>query len=211
MANYDLDIQRYHETHTNMWLALTLVSAAGYRYCDTNSNAEHTVTVKDGPKGPSCVLYLRKSDLYLIGFKNAANHVFAFRDQAPSAFGTRLDMSVNYANVSDNAKGSAIKRKTIVDAINAFSNHVGAKNWGGLALPFLAMALLVSEAMRFRAIFMTMRGIVNDESNAKFTTFKSWEDIVTSWNRTTSELHEREKLMERPSQLNVRTWHHFAR
>ncbi|MGK4003553.1 ribosome-inactivating family protein [Sorangium sp. So ce1036] len=211
MANYDLDIQKYHETHTNMWLALTLVSAAGYRYCDTTSADEHTVTVKDGSNGPSCVLYLRKSDLYLVGFKNAADHVFAFDDQAPSSFGTRLSMPVNYANVSGSAKGSAIKRKTIVDAITAFSGHVGTKNWGGLSLPFLAMALLVSEAMRFKPIFMTMRGIVNDESNAKFTAFKAWEEDVTSWNRKTEDLRERKKLKERPSQLEVKTWHHFGR
>ncbi|MDC0742620.1 ribosome-inactivating family protein [Polyangium mundeleinium] len=210
MANYDLDISNYHSSHMAMWHSLTKTSHAGYRFCDTSSTQQHTITVKDGLTGPSCVLYLRQSDLYLVGFKNAANHVFAFHDQAPSTYNTRLTMSVNYAHVSTTAKGAAITRQTLVDAITAFDGHTGT-SWNTLSLPFLSMALLVSEAMRFKNIYETMRGVASDRANGRYTTFNVWASLVTSWNANTTNLHGLHKLMQRPSQVNVKTWHHFTR
>jgi len=210
MANYDLDISTYNSSHNAIWMSLTKVSHAGYRYCDTTSTQQHTMTVKDGPADVGCVLYLRQSDLYLIGFRNAANHVFAFADQAPTASDTRLTMSVNYSHVSPEAKGAAITRQTLVNAIAAFREHTGT-DWNALSLPFLSMALLVSEAMRFKEIYETMRGITTDRSNFKYTNFNRWAPLVTSWNANTTDLHNLHKLMQRPSQVNVKTWHRFTR
>lgn len=212
MANYILDLQTYAQNHVTMWTALTKISAAGYRYCDTTSVQEHTVTVRDGTTGPSCTLYLRQSDLYLVGFKTATGHVFAFADQAPSAYQTKLTMSVNYAHVYASAKNTSINRKTLVDAITAFDAHTGT-TWSALSVPFLSMALLVSEAMRFKSIYEKMRSVAGDRSNGNTTKFMAWSSKVTSWNTDTDTLHGplHRKLMDKPSKQDVKTWHHFSR
>ena len=161
MANLVLDIGNYRETHHAMWLAATKVSAAGYRYCDGSSTIEHTVTVRDGLTGPSVKLYMRESDLYIVGFENSAGRVFAFADQAPKTFATRLKMSVNYAHVPEAAKKSVIDRAAVVEAIKALSAHTGDA-WNALSEPFLIMALLVSESMRFKRIYDMMARVVSN-------------------------------------------------
>jgi len=214
MANYDLDLKNFHATHLALWLALTKVSHAGYRYCDVTSILEHTITVKDGLDGAKCVLFLRQKDLYIVGFKNGAGHVFAFADQAPNAFNSRLDMSVNYAHVDGNAKSAAINHKTVVDAVNAFNDQADTR-WNGLSLPFLTMALLVSESLRFKSIYEVMRGVVNDRSSGKTTRFDLWAPKVTSWNKDTTSFHAKPKLIQGPSQFtdefDLKTWHRFQR
>jgi len=204
MANFNLDLDNYANDHLVLWTTLTKVSAAGYRYCDTTSQLEHTVTVKSG--NTSCVLYLRQRDFYIVGFKGGDNKVYAFQDNAPTVFNTKLSMASHYAKLG--GKSTTIDRTALDNAIVAFGGHTGT-SWNGLDAPLLALILLVSESLRFRDIQERMRQVT--KSKGATTTFNAWYSTVTNWESSTDDLHDMPKLMNKPSKYNVKTWHHFQR
>ena len=203
MANYDLDLQRYPSDHTRMWTALTNVSHAGYRYCRHESPLEHTITVKDGLEGPSCVLYLRENDLFLIGFKNGKGQAFGFGNQLVTVPNTPLSLTGHYSEVRDDYLKTRIDRDTLVTSLEAFHGY-DVSSAGKPALPFLAMALLVSESMRFNSIFLRMQEVVKQRCSIALVDVYS---KVTNWQDSTEFLHDRSKmpkLHRGPSQYNVR-------
>ena len=210
VADYELDIQRYQDDHRKLLHGVTLVSAAGYRHCKASSTAIHTLTVKDGDD-VACTFYLREHDLYLVGFKNHQGKKFAFLDpkaKVPFTGDAPFNMSCSYTSMS--GKSDEINRKAVVAAIDAFHTHTGT-DWNALSLPFLCMTLLVSESMRFHSVYNMMKRVVADRSGSTGTKFSAWESIVTAWNTTTTDLHGHAKLMLKPSQYDVKTWHHFNR
>jgi hypothetical protein len=206
--NHELDLRRYSADHHVLWMSMTKVSAGGYRYCDTESTREDSLVVSDSADGPSCKLLLRHSDLYIIGFENDRGQVFGFKEDGPTGPATRIMLGSNYTDLSLSSKRENISRKTLSEAIAAFAKHRGEKG-RDLEVPLLSMTLLVSESLRFKSVNERMRCIA--AGSGASTQFARWQDTVTAWNSETTVLHATRKLMEKPSQLDVKTWRRFER
>jgi hypothetical protein len=204
--DHKLELKTFGPDHHVLWMSTTKIAPGGYHFCDEKSSEEDTIIVCDGVGGPTCKLFMRRSDFYLVGFANERDQGFGFDREASS--GRRpLSMPSTYTQLERTAGHEEINRYTLRHAVRSFASYRG-EDWCRLQAPFLAMTLAVSESLRFASIFERMRAIAGGGARTKFSL---WVPIVRTWKRETAKLTAAPYLEQRPGQYDLRTWRSFER
>lgn len=142
--------------------------------------------------GHACCLFLRESDLYLIGFAadaSARKYVFEGDDtDRLSQPKMPLTISSRYTggerknlNVleSEYLRNKTWNKSDIATAIATVASYSGGQYTSGFRLSFGIFTFTISESLRFKDVYAASQKVVG--SNHKVLRFREFHELVLNW------------------------------